>query len=366
MISANQRQQFIEQGYLTVQGLLDVRANIEPFREAYVGYLDRLADIFMGKTNPDLRADYSGQPFAERFATLLGCSGSSVLPHLDPSLSIFAPGYQRQKDLPSAQRPELFRLMRNERLLDALGDLLGPEIFVSPIYHFNLKLAVRQLKRARRAATAAGQNAHGRNPLWGFHVGTTSWHTDAAYGLPDAYRSRIINAWIPITPATAENGCLLVAPGSHRLKPLRGTIAESVIETAVPLPAAPGDVIFLDNNVLHASLPNRSAGDIRWAFSFRYLPTGEPTGRPFLPGFVARSHWAPGGELRDPQLWSDMWRAALDFLSMNPLPAAVGRELGVAEAEAITADWRAATPDYADWLRLEFVMGNRRMRHASI
>ena len=30
------------------------------------------------------------------------------------------------------------------------------------------------------------------------------------------------------------------------------------------LPAVPGDVIFLDNRILHASLPNRSANDIRW------------------------------------------------------------------------------------------------------
>ena len=104
-------------------------------------------------------------------------------------------------------------------------------------------------------------------------------------------------------------------------------------ETAVPLPAAPGDVIFLDNNVLHGALPNRSTDDIRWAFNFRYLPTGEPTGRPFLPEFVARSRLAPERELRDPQLWSDIWRAALDFLSMNP-PPRIYQDLSVDEADS--------------------------------
>jgi len=349
MISTDQKQQFAEYGYLTVQGLLDISEDIDRFRNAYVGYLDALAEIVLGEASPDLRAAYLEGSFAERFATLLGSCGGRVLQHIDPLLSVFAPEYQRWKELPSAQRPELFQLMRNERLLDALEFFLGQEISVSPIYHFNLKLTEGQLKQAkdRAAAAAGGWNAR----RWDFHVGTTNWHTDAAYGLPDSHFSRIINAWIPITSATLETGCLLVVPGSHRMRPKRGTIAKRLTEAAVPLVAAPGDVVFLDNNILHASLPNRSADDIRWAFSFRYLPTGEPSGRPFLPEFVARSRLAPQRELRDPQLWSDMWRAALDFLSMYPIPHHA-ENLGVTEAEAITAHWRSATPNYSDWLRL--------------
>jgi hypothetical protein len=153
--------------------------------------------------------------------------------------------------------PELFQLMRNERLLDALECFLGPEISVSPGYHFNLKLAERQLKLVESAAAAARQNPPHLRPFWNFHVGgTTNWHRDEAY-LPDSYSSQIINAWIPITAATPENGCLLVAPGSHRMKPEGDAIAKHVTETAVPLAAAPGDVIFLDNN-----LPTISAGHL--------------------------------------------------------------------------------------------------------
>jgi hypothetical protein len=44
------------------------------------------------------------------------------------------------------------------------------------------------------------------------------------------------------------------------------------------------------------------------------------TGQPFLPEFVARSQREPDRKLRDPQLWNDMWQAALDFLSINPPP----------------------------------------------
>ena len=120
MIPANQRRQFDEQGYLLARGILDVETDINSFRDAYVGYLDTLAKFFVVPSNPDLHAAYSAQSFPDRFATLLGCSGGSVLQHLDPSLSIFVPGYQRRKELPSAQRPELFQLMRNDRLLDAM------------------------------------------------------------------------------------------------------------------------------------------------------------------------------------------------------------------------------------------------------
>jgi hypothetical protein len=68
MISANQKQHFVEHGYLTVRGLLDVRVDIECFREAYVGYLDTLAEIVIGEKNPNLRAAHSAKSFAERFA----------------------------------------------------------------------------------------------------------------------------------------------------------------------------------------------------------------------------------------------------------------------------------------------------------
>ena len=346
MISADQRQQFAEQGYVVTQGLLDVGTDVYSFRDAFIGYLDALADICVGKTNSVLRTNYSTLTFPERFATLLGCSGGKVMQHLDPSLSIYIPGYQRDNALPSAQPPALFQLMRNERLLDALETFLGPEISVSSRYHLNLKLSRQHMAIAASIAAAVGQIVP-QDSRWNFHIGTTPWHRDSRFGLPDSYCSQIINAWIPITPATVETGCLLVEPGSHRLSPERVTVPN----TSVPVPAAPGDVIFLHNNIRHAALPNRSAEEIRWAFNCRYLPTGEPTGQPCLPEFVARSQREPDRELRDPQLWSNMWQAALDFLSINP-PPRLDQKLNVAEAQAITMQWRAMTAKYADWLRL--------------
>lgn len=162
----------------------------------------------------------------------------------------------------------------------------------------------------------------------------------------------MINAWIPVTEATVDNGCLLVVPGSHRQRLGRDNIPEALTQNATALPVSPGDVVFLDHHILHASLDNRTSDEVRWAVNFRYLPTGEAPGRPYLPGFIARSRRAPERELRDARLWSEMWRAALDFLSENPHAAHDGNGLGLDEAAALTARWAAATRDYRDWLRL--------------
>ena len=355
MITDQQKEEFADQGYLVVRGVLDVGVDIEPFKQAYIGYLDTLADIYMGETRPGLRANFAARPFGERFAICLGCSGGTVLQHLDPSLNVLLPGYRLRSDLPSAQRPELFSLMCNERLLHAVERFTGPEITTSPIYHVNLKLPQPYLQLSAKAAVAAGHDSPVVNPLWRFNVGDkASWHSDAAFGLPDALSSRIVNAWIPVTSATMENSCLVVSPASHRLTPERVIASQSVIEKAVALPAEPGDVIFLDNNLAHTALSNTTANQIRWAFNFRYLPTGEPTGRPFLPSFVARSRSAPERELRDPELWSRMWRAALERVSRNPIDPTFGH--GADEAEKITARWHAATRNPSDWLNIGTTM----------
>ena len=68
-ISREHRQRFADQGYLVARGLLDVEHDIEPFKEAHIRYLDGLADIFMGETNPDLRADFAARPIAERWSS---------------------------------------------------------------------------------------------------------------------------------------------------------------------------------------------------------------------------------------------------------------------------------------------------------
>lgn len=67
-----------------------------------------------------------------------------------------------------------------------------------------------------------------------------------------------VTALVTLDPATVENGCLELAPGRHR----EGLIGEEWAPMSeeglglVPVPTAPGDVIFFDSYAPHASKPN--------------------------------------------------------------------------------------------------------------
>jgi ectoine hydroxylase-related dioxygenase (phytanoyl-CoA dioxygenase family) len=72
------------------------------------------------------------------------------------------------------------------------------------------------------------------------------------------YAPLFVTAMVSIDPATIENGCLEMVPGRHK----EGLIGEEwapLDEGAmdyVPVPTAPGDVIFFDSFAPHASKPN--------------------------------------------------------------------------------------------------------------
>lgn len=343
--------QFATDGYVRIKGLLDPVTDLAPLVTEGSQLLDGMLHHYLAGRPPPEAANSGG--FAERFAALLGFSKGLALHHLDPVLNLFSPDYRWQPELPEARPPSMFALMRQAKLLDVIASVIGGEITASPIYHVNLKLAAKHLQLAEGIATAheSGLSDAG---FYHFQVGQTAWHRDAVAGLRDSHESRIVNAWIPLTTANEENGCLLILPGSHREGVYRMPDDAVLARDAVAIPAEPGDVVLLDNKVLHASLPNRSDSSYRWAYNFRYLPTGQATGRPFLPAFVARSKRPPETELRDPNLWAAMWRSALAHLSSKGLPV---NYLGVRKmrpeaARKLSSEWADRVPDYASWLAL--------------
>lgn len=104
------------------------------------------------------------------------------------------------------------------------------------------------------------------------------WHQDRWTFLD---RDPPITVWTALDPATAENGCVQIVPGSHR----RGIInrdhhsafltEEQTREHVTPdnvvhLELAPGEVALLHNWLLHASDVNRST-IARRAFSVCYM-----------------------------------------------------------------------------------------------
>ena len=72
------------------------------------------------------------------------------------------------------------------------------------------------------------------------------------------YAPLFVTALVTVDPSTLENGCLEMAAGRHR----EGLIGEewNPLDEAglglVPVPTAPGDVIFFDSFAPHASKPN--------------------------------------------------------------------------------------------------------------
>jgi len=75
------------------------------------------------------------------------------------------------------------------------------------------------------------------------------------------YAPLFVTALVTIDPATPENGCLELIAGRHR-EGLIGSEWEPLQDATLDLqavPTAPGDVIFFDSFVPHASKPNKTA-----------------------------------------------------------------------------------------------------------
>lgn len=118
-----------------------------------------------------------------------------------------------------------------------------------------------------------------------------------------------MSAWLALTEATVENGCLHIAPGSHELGYLsheleaehgqrRGRADQAVLAEAgfghgdaVPVPVAAGDAVLLGVALLHRSGPN--ASDVaRIGLNARYLAPGAVRTRDgSAPGTLLKRTW---------------------------------------------------------------------------
>jgi ectoine hydroxylase-related dioxygenase (phytanoyl-CoA dioxygenase family) len=97
---------------------------------------------------------------------------------------------------------------------------------------------------------------------------------------PDA----CIAAWAALEEIDAENGALIVFPGSHveEILPMAPTDkTQSFTDTAVTPPnryteylvrMKPGDVLYFHGHLIHGSRPNRSTERFRKSFICHYIP----------------------------------------------------------------------------------------------
>jgi ectoine hydroxylase-related dioxygenase (phytanoyl-CoA dioxygenase family) len=147
-------------------------------------------------------------------------------------------------------------LVRDPRIVDPVADLLGPDV------------AVMSADLWRKAP---GESRH------------ISWHQDASYWHLEPLE--ILTAWIALTPATVENGCMRFAAGTHRRRVehvntyapdnmlSHGQTAQLAIDEAsvVDDVLAPGEMSLHHALLAHASGPNRTAAP-RVGIAIRYLP----------------------------------------------------------------------------------------------
>lgn len=149
-------------------------------------------------------------------------------------------------------------LIRHPKVLDAVEDVLGPDILCWTTNFF--------IKEAR-------------NP------GYVSWHQDSTYwGLDPA---DVVTAWVALSDAPVESGAMKFVPGSHKWDQVqhvdtfhehnllsRGQeIAVDVNESeAVHVPLKAGEMSLHHVRLVHGSEPN-TTDDRRIGLAIRYIPT---------------------------------------------------------------------------------------------
>jgi len=305
-LTREQLQQFDEEGWLLVEDVFDPERDFAPVLADYERIADSLGDRMLAQgtiSSYDRTASFAG-----KMISLAEQTGGFDTQPFDISL----PQSSIRSETPMYLGKPAFDILRHERLLDIVEQIIGPEIYSNPVQHIRVKVPENLVVKDE----------------WTMLGRRTPWHQDNAVLTPDADDSEVISVWAPLTEARVEHGCLALLSRSHRdgvkphcPNPLGIRLAEGVfdVEQLEPVPMRPGDALFFTRTTIHGSLPNTSR-EIRWSFDLRYNRIGQPTGREYFPGFVARSRSDPDAELRDHEAWATSWIGARDGLAGKPGP----------------------------------------------
>ncbi|MFK7945900.1 MAG: phytanoyl-CoA dioxygenase family protein [Paracoccaceae bacterium] len=154
------------------------------------------------------------------------------------------------------------RVVGNQKVLDAVESVLGPDILLWSCEYF--------IKEANSTQIV-------------------SWHQDLTYWGMDG-TDHEVTAWIALSPATAASGCMKFVPGSHKesLLPHEDTFAENNLlsrgqeiaveveeEDAISAELQPGQMSLHHGRLFHASGPNTS-DDRRIGLVARFIRPDTP------------------------------------------------------------------------------------------
>ncbi len=153
--------------------------------------------------------------------------------------------------------PWVYDIVSRENLLDAVEDLIGPDILMYQ------------------------NGAWFKEPYSDAYV---SWHQDSTYYGIDPLD--MVTCWIALSDADETSGCMQVISGSHKLEQLpveyteltkdnllasgQNTIIDRKDATIETMPLRPGEMSIHHVCTVHSSLPNRGA-DRRMGFSIAYM-----------------------------------------------------------------------------------------------
>ncbi|WP_082191406.1 phytanoyl-CoA dioxygenase family protein [Cellvibrio sp. pealriver] len=113
----------------------------------------------------------------------------------------------------------------------------------------------------------------------------TGWHRDSRYW--NFARADLVSAWLALGNEQAENGCLWVIPGSHKVEIdadqldekqfLKTDIQknESILQQAIAVPLRQGDLLLFHSNLFHAAGKN-TTDNTKFSMVFTYRSADNP------------------------------------------------------------------------------------------
>lgn len=218
----------------------------------------------MSGLNKDQRAQYEGDGFLSPLAGLSPEAATSYRRELE-AFEDGLGGRVNSDDVDGKYRYRLHTLLPWAHelatlpvVLDVIESLIGPDILIYMTTLF--------IKEPRTEAI-------------------TDWHQDATYFGLRPYEH--VSAWIALSPATLESGCMRFVPGSHMQGQLdhRAHVDRKILntggqrltgsfdqESAVAAPLMPGQFSLHHTLTIHHS-PANDADDRRIGFAVSYIPT---------------------------------------------------------------------------------------------
>lgn len=208
----------------------------------------------------DIRATYERDGFVFPITVMSEAKAANYRRQLEDFEAAYSGQQQYRRCLkryPNLVMPFVDEISRLPAITDAVAEILGPDLLALDTPFF--------IKEQRSEAYV-------------------SWHQDLHYwGLEGEDE---VTAWIALSPATSESGCMRFVAGSHtrivehtntrhddNMLSLGQEVAVEVNEAdAIDAELKPGQMSIHHGRVFHASNPN-STDDRRIGLAIRYLPT---------------------------------------------------------------------------------------------